>query len=531
LEGIICKQAEAPYQAGRGHGWLKVKCHGREEFIVLGWTAPGGTRKGLGSLHVGYYDSERHLHYAGGIGTGFTEQELRTLRDELELLAADAPAGLLVSGDAPGNDIHWVRPELVAEVQYGAWSGEGRLRHPVYLGLREDKPAEEVVRDVPDPAAKRTVHRSRRASSGTVTSRPRQNVAVPPLAAPVRSAERATARPGAAVVVARAPNRGIRTIGGIRLTHADRQLWPDITKLELAEYWQAVAEAALPGLARRPLGIVRCPEGVGRERFFQKRTDGLFPPEVRDGSAEGSPYLAIDEAAGLIAMAQMSAIELHAWGAREGDPLHPDWVVFDLDPGDDVSWAEVVRSAHDVRARLERLGLISFCRTTGGKGLHVVVPLAASSDWDWERVKAFCRAFAELMTEQEPHRYVAHVKIADRRGRVLVDWLRNAIGNTAIGSFCPRARPGATVATPLAWDEVASKLDPTTFTIATVPDRLARLRQDAWRGFFETKQNLPDLDLSGNQTGASKPEGAPRSVSGTRIVYARKPRPRGKREG
>ena len=197
-------------------------------------------------------------------------------------------------------------------------------------------------------------------------------------------------------MVARAPKRGVKTVGGVTLSHADRQLWPGITKLELAEYWQAVAEAALPGLAHRPLGIVRCPEGIGRERFFQKRTDGLFPPQVRDGAAAGSPYVALDDADGLIAMAQMSAIELHAWGAREADPLHPDWVVFDLDPGEGVEWAEVVRSAHAVRDRLGQLGLASFCRTTGGKGLHVVVPLTPSPDWDWERVKNFCRAFAEL---------------------------------------------------------------------------------------------------------------------------------------
>ena len=196
---------------------------------------------------------------------------------------------------------------------------------------------------------------------------------------------------------------------------------------------------------------------------------------MRDGAAAGSPYVALDDADGLIAMAQMSAIELHAWGAREADPLHPDWVVFDLDPGEGVEWAEVVRSAHAVRDRLGQLGLASFCRTTGGKGLHVVVPLTPSPDWDWERVKTFCRAFAELMVAEEPDRYVAHVKIADRHGRILIDWLRNAIGNTAIGSFCPRARPGAMVATPLAWDEVTPKLDPARFTLRTVPERLARL--------------------------------------------------------
>ena len=174
LEGIICKQADAPYRGGRGNAWLKVKCHGREEFIVLGWTPPGGARPGLGSLHVGYYDQDGRLHYAGGVGTGFSEQELEYLRAKLEPLAAEPPPGLLVSGDPLSNDINWVRPELVAEVQYGTWSGEGRLRHPVYLGLREDKPAEEVVRDVPDPEAKRTALRPRRAAQTTVSKAPRR---------------------------------------------------------------------------------------------------------------------------------------------------------------------------------------------------------------------------------------------------------------------------------------------------------------------------------------------------------------------
>jgi bifunctional non-homologous end joining protein LigD len=417
---------------------------------------------------------------------------------------------------------------LVAEVQYSTWSGEGRLRHPVYLGLREDKPAQEVVREVADPTAKRTAYRQRRAPRATSREAPGWKGAVPPLPSAVQRNSK-PARASGGIVVARAPKRGVKTVGGVRLTHADRQLWPGITKLELAEYWQVVAEAALPGLAHRPLGIVRCPEGIGRERFFQKRTEGLFPPQVRDGAAAGSPYLALDDAEGLVAMAQMSAIELHAWGAREADPLHPDWIVFDLDPGDGVPWAEVVRSAHDVRDRLGRLGLASFCRTTGGKGLHVVVPFTPSPDWDWERAKEFCRAFAELMTEKAPERYVAHVKLVDRRGRILVDWLRNAIGNTAIASFCPRARPAAMVATPLAWDEVNAKLDPSRFTLRTVPERIAGLRTDPWRGFFELDQRLPDLAPAGQKaTVATDRPAPPSSESGPRprIVYARQPRKR-----
>ena len=331
------------------------------------------------------------------------------------------------------------------------------MTHPVYLGLREDKPAAEVVRDVPDPEATRTTLRPRRAVRTTVSKAPRRK-GVPPPPSSVLPSDSAPARSG--IVVARAPKRGVKTVAGVTLSHADRQLWPGITKLELAEYWQAVAEAALPGLAHRPLGIVRCPEGIGRERFFQKRTDGLFPPQVRDGAAAGSPYVALDDPDGLIAMAQMSAIELTP-GAR-AKPIR-------CIPTGSYSTSIPARASTGPRWCGARMRCATGSASSGsprsaapraGKGLHVVVPLTPSPDWDWERVKKFCRAFAELMVAEEPDRYVAHVKIADRHGRILIDWLRNAIGNTAIGLFCPRARPGAMVATPLAWDEVNAKLDP-----------------------------------------------------------------------
>ena len=337
-------------------------------------------------------------------------------------------------------------------------------------------------------------------------------------------------RPGGAIVVARAPKRRATTLGGVELTHAERELWPGITKLALAEYWRAVAPAALPGLVQRPLAVVRHPEGIGGERFFQKRGQGLLPPPIREGEVLGSPYLALDDVDGLIAMAQMSAIEIHPWGAREADPLHPDFIVFDLDPGEGVAWAEVVRAAHEVRERLERLKLGSFCRTTGGKGLHVVVPLTPSPEWDWERVKAFTRAFAELMTEEAPDRYLAHLKLADRSGRVLVDWLRNGMGNTAIASFCPRARPGATVATPLFWDEVTPRLDPAAFTIRTVPERIAAQKRDPWRDFYRTAQKLPELEARDDgRADVRQARGAARKPPESRprvVVYARKPRPR-----
>ena len=491
LEGIVCKQADAPYRAGRGHGWLKVKCQGREEFIVLGWTPPGGSRRGLGSLHLGYYDAQGRLHYAGGVGSGFSEQELTRLSRRLAGLASEPPGSLLAAGDPLPTDIKWVRPELVAEVQFASWSGAGRVRHAVYLGLREDKPAAEVVLEPGDPNAERKMVGADQAS-GKSTAVQRGNV-----------------------VTARAPKRGGASVGGITLTHPDRELWPGVTKQALAEYWLAVADQALPGLARRPLAVVRCPAGIAGEHFFQKHGHGAMPPAIRDGAVSGSPYLAIDNADGLVAMAQMSAIELHAWGAAEADPLHPDRIVFDLDPGEGVAFADIVTAAHDVRDHLTRLGLESFCRTTGGKGLHVVVPLQPVAPWD--DVKPFCRAFAETMSQEKPDAYLPTLKKADRRGKILIDWLRNGIGATAVASFCPRARPGANVATPVAWDEVTGGLDPARFTIKSTPDRLARQRSDPWENFLAVRQRLPDL-----ATAAPAPKPRGKAV----IVKAAKPRRR-----
>jgi bifunctional non-homologous end joining protein LigD len=441
LEGIIAKRADAPYRPGRGQDWVKLKCAGREEFIVLGWTPPAGTRAGLGALHLGFFDPGGHLHYAGGVGSGFTDGELRTLRARLDRIAADPPEELLFSGAKPDSKIDWARPELVAEVQFVGWSGDGRLRHAVYLGLREDKSVSEVVRPVPEQGTQ---------------------------AKPVPHGKSAAAT---------------------KLTHPDKQLWPGVTKQDLADYWAAVAEAALPGVAGRPLALVRCPDGIGGQHFFQKHAMRGMPATFREGEQDGAPYLLFDDAAGLQAAAQMAAIELHTWGSSAADPAHPDRLVFDLDPGEGVDWPTIVATATELRDRLGREGLATFCRTSGGKGLHVVAPIEPGADWNTTRT--WCRAFAEAMAAEFPDRIVASVPKARRTGRILVDWLRNGLGATAVASFSPRARPGATVATPLAWREVTARLDPASFTLATVPKRLARLKRDPWEDFRAQAKPLP----------------------------------------
>lgn len=288
------------------------------------------------------------------------------------------------------------------------------------------------------------------------------------------------------------------------------------------QYWQTVADHALPGIAHRPLAIARCPEGIEGEHFFQKHGHGAMPPGIREGVADKAPYLAIDDLQGLVAMAQMSAIELHVWGASEADPLHPDQLVFDLDPGEGVKVPEIVAAALDMRDKLEAIGLASFCRTSGGKGLHVVVPLIPEQPWD--PVRAFCKSLAETVSDANPEKYLAHVKIADRRGRILIDWLRNGLGSTAVASFCPRARPGAGVATPLAWKEVTPKLDLAAFTLKTVPQRLAKLRADPWEDFERSRRKLPDAPKR-----PAKPRAATGSTGKATIVTAKAPRPRARK--
>ena len=460
LEGIICKLADAPYRSARTRDWLKVKCQGRDEFVVLGWTPPDGTRRGLGSLHLGFYDDKGRLHFVGGVGTGFTDAELGTLSRRLAKLASPPPDALMLAGDPPDPAVRWVRPELVAEVQFAGWSGAGRLRQASYLGLRLDKDGEDVVRAVPDPGAK-------------------------------RQAWTPGARASGAIIRAVAPARTSTVRAGqVEITNPDRELWPGITKQDLAAYWTAVAKHALPGIADRPLTLVRCPDGIDGQHFFQKHGGKGTPPQIRSESAAEGPYLAVSDLSGLLACAQLAAIELHAWGAAESDPAHPDRVVFDLDPGEGVPFTDVVQAAKDLRDRLTALGLQSFCRTSGGKGLHVVAPLRPASGW--AGVRAFCQAFAKAMERDEPARFVATVSKAKRRGRILVDWLRNGPGATAVASYSPRARPGATVATPLAWREVGPKLDPQAFTLATVPQRLKRQRKDPWDGFDALDQPLPE---------------------------------------
>ncbi|MHB1136354.1 MAG: DNA ligase D [Coriobacteriia bacterium] len=453
LEGSISKRADGPYRSGRTRDWLKVKCLARQEFVVAGWTAGTGSREGFGALVLGVHDADGRLIHAGRVGTGFAEQDLRELRTRLDGLAAtQAPFAEPPTG-ASARGIHWVRPELVAEVAFTEWTPDGVLRQPVFMGLREDKPAELVVREDAEPDADDP---------------------------PARSAETKTDVPG--------PDAP-------RLTNPTRVLWETegLTKADLATYYEAVAEAALPHMTGRLLSLVRCPKGTGAKCFYQKHADSAFPASVRRVTVPtrhgDKDYLAVDDIKGLLGLVQLGVLEIHTWGSPADDFDHPDRLTFDLDPGPGVNWIDVVRAAELVRDTLTEVGLVAFAKTTGGKGVHVVTPILPGPSWD--EARAFARSVAEAIAQARPEQYTSKMSKAERPGRVFIDYVRNNREATAIAAFSPRAREGAPVSTPVTWDELAHGIDPGSLTMRTIPERVARLRSDPWDGYEKASRALP----------------------------------------
>jgi bifunctional non-homologous end joining protein LigD len=455
LEGIVSKQRDAPYVAGRSRSWLKVKCGNREEFVIIGFSDPGGTRQGFGSLLLGTHESDGTLRYAGRVGTGFDNALLGSLRKKLDALARkDKPVATLPKGTTI-RDVHWVAPKLVAEIGFTERTADGVLRHPTFIGLRADKAAREVVRESPVSTAA--------AASSATDSSP-------------------------------AGKDGATTIAGIRLSKPDKVLYPDagLTKLDLARYYEAVAEHALPHLTGRPLSLLRCPEGYTGECFFQKHQSGGMPPSIQrieiaeKAGTEISLY--VKDLAGLIGLVQMGVLEIHPWGSTIARVETPDRLTFDLDPDVGLSWKRVVEGAVELRKLLDSLGLRSFLKTTGGKGLHVVVPVAPRLAWD--EAKAFTKQVTERLVAAAPDRYTATLAKKARHGKIFIDYLRNGRGATAVGAYSARARAGATVSTPIAWDELASGTRSDEFTIKTLPKRLAELRADPWQDFLSTKQSI-----------------------------------------
>jgi bifunctional non-homologous end joining protein LigD len=481
LEGIVSKRANGFYTSGRTGEWLKSKCTARQEFVIGGYTEPQGSRSGLGALLLGVRDARKGLKYSGKVGTGFTADSLRDLSRRLHPLERTSPP----FSDPPRlRGAHWVEPKLVAEVAFTHWTDDGRLRHPSFQGLREDKPARDVVAEAPKerpPAKRRTPPKPprKRPPVDDPTSKPPLQEPPPTSRSPIQEPPEDEGKP---------------SVAGVALSHPRKVLFAEqgLTKLDLARYMEQVSRLMVPQVKGRPLMLLRCPEGSGKSCFFQKHPSGevhrsLAPVRVRESNGSLETYLTLRDTAGLVSLVQMGALELHVWGSRADAIEKPDRVVFDLDPDPSVPWAFVIETARRVRERLRSLGLTSFPKTTGGKGIHVVVPIRRGPGWP--EVKAFSAGLASELVREEPDRLTTHLAKARRAGRIFIDTLRNRRGATWVAPYSPRARPGAPVSTPVSWEELTPKLEPDRFTVRSVPERLDR-KKDPWAGMDSTRQTV-----------------------------------------
>jgi bifunctional non-homologous end joining protein LigD len=438
LEGVISKRTDAPYQQMRTKSWLKIKCRQSEDFLIVGFSASEAAG-GVGALLLAEAE-DGGLRYVGRVGTGFSMTQMKSLHARLEALRAKKPA-VALPPEERRKDIVWVRPALVAEVEYGNRTADGILRHAVYKGLRLDKAEDESAAKAPEPPVERKRY--------------------------VTDAD----------------------LAQIWVTNPDRVMFGEggPTKLELALYYARVGDWMLPELIARPVSLLRCPSGKAADCFFQRHAMAGMPDVIRriplreEGSKKRADYLYVEDAQGLLALAQFGAVEFHSWGCRVDQPERPDRIVFDLDPDEGLPWREVVAAARELRDALAELGLVPFVKTTGGKGLHVVVPIARRQGWP--EVRRFCEAFARQQAQQAPKRFTANMAKRERRGRIFLDYLRNARSATAVAAYSLRARPRVPASTPLAWAELANLDDPKDLDWVTVPERLEQAAfADPWAG-------------------------------------------------
>ena len=470
LEGIVSKQAAARYASGRTDSWIKAKCRAGHEVVIGGWNSNGSQFK---SLMAGVYRGD-HLVYVGNVGTGYGGEKVANLMPKLKAAASETnPFG---GKDAPRKKagMHWLKPELVAEIEFAGFTGAGMIRQAAFKGLRQDKPAKEVEAETPAPAD-------------------RIDIAKP---APARRAKSARASSDAS-------NGGV--VMGVPLSRPDKILWPDeghgaVTKLDLAKYFESVGAWMMEHLKGRPCSIIRAPDGIGGQRFFQRHSmkGGSNLLEEVSVSGDRKPYVQIDRIEGLAAVAQSAGVELHPWNNQPGDPALPGRLVFDLDPAPDVDFEVVIDAAKEMRDRLTDLGLVSFCKTTGGKGLHVVTPLARPKKGQrltWADAKQFARDVCSQMASESPDRYLINMSKAKRTGKIFLDYLRNDQFSTAVAPLSPRARPHAPVSMPITWSQVKHGLDPMQYTIQTVPQLLKKSK--AWSDYCDGER--PPLEAIARQ--------------------------------
>lgn len=463
VEGIISKQADAPYVSGRGRDWLKIKRIERQEFVIGGFARSTVSKTSIGALLMGEYVGGK-LVYVGKVGTGYTNAMAKELFAKLSKDTRDDPPFESVPSDVRRSPI-WVEPKHVAEVEFGAWTSDHILRHASFQGLREDKTPKDVHTEKVEPVKKSLVESAKKAAKK-------------------------------AVVV---PKDERPEVLGIGISHPERLIFPDknITKRDVADYYAAVAKVMLPYVADRPLALVRCPDGVGPACFFQKHAGVGLPEVIREeriGRGKDDTVLLVDSAEGLVSLVQRGVLEIHCWGSHIGKIEQADIAVFDFDPDPAVKWPKVVDAALDMRAFLKKLGLASFVKTTGGKGLHVVVPFKPLLEWD--AIKEFTRTVADKFAAMDPDMYLINMSKKKREGKIFIDYLRNGRGSTAIAPYSTRARPGALIATPLSWAELESGAKPQHFGMDAVIARVSKSFKDPWKEMLGTKQSITEKTIT-----------------------------------
>lgn len=441
LEGIIAKRLSSPYVSRRSDSWIKLKCARRQEFVVVGYTEPKGARVGLGALLLAYHGDDGALVYAGKVGTGFDDSGLTALQARLARLQTAEAA---VKAPGSGRGTHWVKPQLVAEVSFGEWTGAGHVRHPVFQGLRKDKPARAIIKETP-------------------------------VSATAVKSDRAAGKPARATAAKTTPAKRSGKAAAGKLSHPERVIDPStgLTKLDLARYYALVAPLLLAHLKARPVSFLRAPDGIEGERFFQKHLEAPMPgvkalPKTLDPGH--APLVEVPTTQAILSAVQMNVVEFHTWNAVKTAISKPDRMLFDLDPGEGVPWKSVQRAAHLLHVMLDEIGLQSWLKTSGGKGLHIVVPLRRQYDWD--TVKAFSQAIVQHLAKTLPQLFVAKSGPKNRVGKIFADYLRNGFGATTAAAWSARARPGMGVSVPLAWDELGDVPASDKWTIANIHTRL-----------------------------------------------------------